>query len=292
MRWREFCVMASRYVETLLNTPLRLSLLLLMPVALTILVCAAFQADGNLYNIVAQSWDSIFGKSLSMVRENFPFLVASDTMSLLFAFSCASFWVGIFNSIQEISKERAIYQREKFSGVGNVPYVMSKCLPLSVLCSIQAGVMTAILIFLTSTTATVDGNVESVTAMAYGMNSDGVLLANGMMWLETYLTTFLSILCAMCLGLFISSLVSNEMAMVLCPICLMPQILFSGVVGTLTGLTETLSQFIICKWSCLAYFISARVNDLYLSCKYDMGEWELKTFSDDGGAGLLDACLW
>ena len=94
---------------------------------------------------------------MAIVRENFPFLVATDTMSLLFAFSCAAFWTGIFNSIQEVSKERAIYEREKFAGIAAFPDVLSKFALLSVLCLIQSVIMTAILTFMTSTTATVDG---------------------------------------------------------------------------------------------------------------------------------------
>ena len=288
--FREFAIMTGRYAEIMANNPTRLLLLLLMPVILTLLVCVAFQADGNFYNRIAALYDVVFHKSMAIVRENFPFLVATDTMSLLFAFSCAAFWTGIFNSIQEVSKERAIYEREKFAGIAAFPYVLSKFALLSVLCLIQSVIMTAILTFMTSTTATVDGNVNSVTALAYAMSGDSVVLGSGMMWLETFLTTFLCVLSAMCLGLLISCLVSsNEMAMVLCPVCLMPQILFSGVVGTLSGITESLSQFISCKWSCLAFFISSGVNELYKSCSYDMGEWDFVSFSDDGGAGLLDA---
>lgn len=280
--FRQFGVMTRRYVEILANSPMRMALLLLTPLFLTILLCIAFQADGNLFNyLVSLNVISSFNKT------NHAFLVASDTMSLLFAFSCAVFWTGIFNSIQEISKERNIYERERFSGVGIVPYVLSKFVPLTVLCCIQSAIMTGMLSFMTNTTATVDGNMSAVSALSYGMLSDGLILGEGMMWLETFLTTFGCAMSAMCLGLVVSTLVSNDMALVLCPICLMPQILFSGVVGTLSGLTEIISQFISCKWSCVAYFVSARINDLYKECSYNMG-WELKTFSDDNGMGILD----
>ncbi|MBR6187272.1 MAG: ATP-binding cassette domain-containing protein [Clostridia bacterium] len=280
---REFWVMTVRYVEIMSNSRLRLILLLIMPVILSLLVCVAFQADGNLYNFFMR----VFGAS--MVRANFPFLVATDTMSLMFAFSCAAFWTGIFNSIQEVSKERPIYEREKFSGVSVTPYVFSKFGPLTALCLVQSVIMTVILRIMTNTTATVDGNIDGVTALKYSMPSSGAVFPGSLMGLETFLTVFLCVLSAMCLGLMISTLVSNEMALVLCPICLMPQILFSGVVGTLTGITETLSNFITCRWSCLAFFVSADINRLYKSCYYNMGAWELTTFSDDGGVGLLDA---
>ena len=280
--FQDFLIMTERYIEIMINSPARLGLLLALPVILSLLVCIAFQADGNFYNVL---WKA----GISFYRTVFPFYVAIDTQKLMFGFSCAVFWTGIFNSIQEISKERPIYEREKFSGVGSLPYVMSKFVPLTALCLIQSIIMTLIIIVMTDTVATVDGNTSSVTALAFCMPSDGVVFTGGLMWLETLLTTFLCALSAMCLGLLISSLVSNEIALVLCPICLMPQILFSGVVGSLTGLTEVISNFVSCKWSCTAFFVSARLNDLLKSCEYNSGIWEKPLFTDDGGAGIFDA---
>ena len=259
---RQFSVMTRRYTEMLINDKGRLILLLAMPIALSLLVCFAFEADGNLSNLltrIIRTWV----KNVSSKKSTFPFLCTEDTMKMMFTFSCAVFWTGIFNSIQEISKERPIYQRERFSGVGVVPYIFSKIIPLSVLCLIQSGIMTAILSFMTNTTATFYGNLKESGAIAMSMRPDGLILGSGMMWLETLITTFLCAMSAMSLGLLISTLVSNEIALVLCPICLMPQILFSGIVVDLSGLANTLSNIISCKWSCAAYLISARVNELY-----------------------------
>ena len=270
---REFWILTSRYVEILWSGRLRLLMLLTLPILLTLLVCITFQADGGFYNLLMRL-------GVAIDRDTFPFLVYSDTKSLLFTFSCAAFWTGIFNSIQEISKERRIYERERFSGISAAPYTLSKFVPQTLLCFIQAATMTAMLILLTTNTITVNGDVDSFTAMSCSMLSDALVLGTGMMWLETFLTTFLCVLSAMCLGLLISTLVSNEMALVLCPICLMPQILFSGVVGSLSGMTKTLSQAITCKWSCLAYFVSARINDLYKSVSYSGGTWDKVDYSD------------
>ena len=282
---REFLVMSQRYVEILANNRARLALLLAMPIVLTLLVCIAFQADGSLYNTLM----SVTGGAFSMTRQTFPFYVAGDTMSLMFAFSCAGFWVGIFNSIQEVSKERPIYEREKFAGVGSVPYVLSKFVPLTVLCFVQAAVMCLIINLMTGTCATVAGNVDAPTSVAYGMAADGVVLGSGLMWLENFVTTFLCVLSAMCLGLVISALVSNDMALVLCPVCLMPQILFAGVVSPLAGITKTISEVITCKWSCLAYFVSAGVNDLYYSMEYETGAWVTTTLEEENGLPMVDA---
>jgi ABC-type multidrug transport system ATPase subunit len=274
---RQFLVMTKRYAEITWNSKSRLLLLILMPVILTLLVCIAFQADGNLYNYLG----------LSVDRTSLPFLVGSDTMRLMFTFACAGFWVGIFDSIQEISKERSIYRREQFTGVRPFPYVMSKFAINCVLCLIQAAIMTAIFVWLTNTTATIDGDMTSATALQLSMNEGGVIFTNSGLWAELYITTFMSLLCAMSVGLAISAAVSNDMALVLCPICLLPQILFSGVACTLSGVTETISNFITCRWTCIAYFTSTAINDMYESCTYDTGVWTKEEFTN--GFGIDEA---
>lgn len=273
----QFRVMTKRYAEILLNNRSRLLLLLLMPVILTILVCIAFQADGNLYNYL----------KVTVNRTNLPFLVGSDTMTLLFTFSCAGFWVGIFNSVQEISKERVIYERERFTGVKSVPYILSKFVVIGFLCIIQALIMMILLSVFTNTTATVDGDMTAVTALKLGMGENGIVFTNGGLWIEFYVTTLLLLFSAMCLGLTISAAVSNDMALVICPVCLLPQILFSGVACTLSGITETFSNIVTCRWSCIAYFTSAGINDMYQSCVYDMGNWTKTEFSN--GFGIDEA---
>lgn len=271
--FKQFGIMTARYAELMFNSRSRLILLALMPAAVTFIVCMAFQADGNIYNLLGASVN----------RTSLPFLVASDTMALMFSFSCAGFWVGIFNSVQEISKERVIFERERRAGVSPLPYVMSKFAVLGVLCALQSAIMTAGFMLFTNTTATVDGDTSAVTALELSVNSDGIVFTSGGMWLELYITTLLAVLSAMGLGLAISAAVSNEMALVVCPLCLLPQILFSGVVADLTGITETISNIITCRWACIGYFTSAAVNSMYESCTYDMGVWEKTEFTNGFG---------
>jgi hypothetical protein len=156
-----------------------------------------------------------------------------------------------------------------------------------VLCLIQAAIMTAIFVWLTNTTATIDGDMTSATALQLSMNEGGVIFTNSGLWAELYITTFMSLLCAMSVGLAISAAVSNDMALVLCPICLLPQILFSGVACTLSGVTETISNFITCRWTCIAYFTSTAINDMYESCTYDTGVWTKEEFTN--GFGIDEA---
>ena len=266
---KDFWTMTCRYTELLFNDRLRLILLLLMPIVLTPLVCIAFEADGNLYNFVLKC-------GLPFNRSMFPFKIASHTFSLLLSFSCAAFWTGIFNSIQEISKERPIYEREKFTGVGVIPYYFSKFFPLFVLCLIQSFCMVFILQFMSNTYNTIDGNINNTANPATVLH-----LSMRGTFSQTFTSTFLCVLSAMCLGLTISSIASNDMALVLCPICLMPQILFSNVVSQLSGFTLTLSNIISCKWSSLAFILAEKLADddwgLYTKSKESAGVW---TFSE------------
>ena len=265
-RVKQFAVMAQRYAEIMKNSLSRLILLLLMPVILTFLVCIAYQADGGLYNALG----------INIVRENFPFLVAGDTMSLVSAFSCAAFWIGIFNSIQEISKEKSIFNREHFTGVGIMPYVLSKFSVLSILCVVQSAVMTTILWIMSHTVATVAAGQGSSTDRVLSLTEigGGVIFSQNMFWFELFITTLLCVLSAMCLGLAISAMVSNDMALVLCPVALIPQLLFSGIAAPLSGATDTISRIISCRWSCLALLTSSNLNDMYESCSFSQ-KWDL-----------------
>jgi len=70
---------------------------------------------------------------------------------------------------------------------------------------------------------------------------------------------------------------------VLCPICLMPQILFSGIVVDLSGMAGTFANIISCKWSCVAYLVSAKVNELYdkVIVQYMPTRYEAVAFPDN-----------
>jgi hypothetical protein len=214
-------------------------------------------------------------------RDCLPFLVAGDTMKLMFAFSCAAFWIGIFNSVQEISKERNIFEREKFTGVRAVPYVLSKFVIIGVICFVQTVIMQLLFDFFSNTTATVDGDMSSITALSIGMGDEGIVMSS--LPLELFITTFLCVMSAMCLGLLISSAASNDLALILCPVFLLPQILFSGVASTLSGITETISKIVPCRWACIAYFASSRINDMYESAKFEVGSWKLTEYSTGFG---------
>lgn len=171
------------------------------------------------------------------------FLYSSEAKALLFSLSCAAFWIGMLNSVQEICKERDIFNRERLANLKLVPYLLSKILVLGGLCLIQS-------LMLILVVGALIGFPEA--------NDMGVPVVLGM-----YITTFLTAFSAAVLGLAVSSVSPNpDRAMTIAPIILMPQILFSGIAFQLSDLSAFLSGIINCRWSVRAYCILANINYL------------------------------
>ena len=150
----------------------------------------------------------------------------------------------MLNAIQEICKERTILRREYMTGLSLSAYVASKLVVLSALCMVQS--LLVVLVF----------------SALVGAPEQGLIFGPGF---EMYITTCLTAISATAMGLFVSSLFTNaDRAMTVAPILLMPQILFSGLIFTLSGATEIISWFAICRWSMEGYGSTANLNDLPL----------------------------
>lgn len=216
---RQFKILSKRYAKLMSKDINRLLLLLLMAPGMGALLALAFRALD-------------------------PFEASKDTMSFVFAISCCAFWVGIFNSIQEICKEQTIFRRERMAILKLTSYIGSKIVVLGVLCFIQSVLLTiTVVIFV-------------------GYPEQGKLLPDFPI-LELYITTVLTMLSAMTLGLFVSALSGNpDRAITLAPIFLVPQILFSGIACELDNIGEMISEFVTCRWACIAYCAIADVNHL------------------------------
>ena len=164
------------------------------------------------------------------------------TKSLLFALSCSAFWIGILNAIQEVCRERNILKREYMTCLRLDAYILAKILAMAVMCAIQSFLLV------------------TVFALMVGLPPAGVLLGP---YAELLLTTFLTALAAAGMGLFVSSLFKNtDRAMTVAPLLLMPQLLFSGLIFELSGATEAISFFAVCRWSMEGYGTTANLNSL------------------------------
>ena len=179
---------------------------------------------------------------ISLVANGQQFKQYEMSKSLLFALSCSGFWVGMLNAIQEICKERTILKREYMTGLSLSYYVLSKIIVLSVLCLIQSIMLT------------------SVFSLMVGLPKNGVIFSP---LIEMFITTWITSTSAAATGLFVSSLFTNpDRAMTVAPLLLMPQMLFSGLLFKLSGGTEIISWFAICRWSMEGYGSTADLNSL------------------------------
>ena len=214
----QFCVLSSRYFKLLTHDSKRILMFLGQAPLLALLI--SLVADGNQFEQYEM------------------------TKSLLFALSCAAFWVGMLNAIQEICKERTIVKREYMTGLSLNAYLASKMVVLGSLSLIQSVFMALVLTGI------------------IGLPSEGVIVHP---FLELLATTFITTVAATSIGLFVSALFSNaDRALTIAPILLMPQILFSGLIFKLDGATEYISWAAVSRWSVEGYGTTANLNDLPL----------------------------
>ncbi len=175
---------------------------------------------------------------------SYPFEASYDTQKLALTFACCAFWIGLFNSIQEICKEKQIYRRERMANLKLLPYVASKLIVNAVLDMLQTILMIA------------------VVWLTLGMPEKGMQLEN-FPALEITITTYLTMLSATCMGFLVSAIVENsDQSISIAPILLIPQILFSGAIIELEGMVEKVSYLFSCRYACVAYCTTSDLNNL------------------------------
>ena len=189
----------------------------------------------------------LFGAVISalvsaVVRHNM-FVYTLETFQGAFTLVSACIWIGIFNSIQTICKERAIVKREHRAGLHISSYVFSHLIFQAGICLVQAAVLLGI----------------SAAFIAY----PAVQPLFGSVFVEYFITYFLVTYAADVLGLAISAIVkSPTTAMTVMPFVLIIQLLFSGMLFTLSGPMGLVGSLTISKWGLNATCISADHNNL------------------------------
>ena len=228
---RQLPILTLRYMELLKNDLPRLAILFLQPILIALL--------------------------LSVVANDKVFDIYEDTKSILFSLSCAGIWIGLFNSIQEICKERVILKREYMGDLKLHWYVLSKFAVQTILGLVQALLITGIF------------------TLTVGAADKGILFSGP--FVETFITVWLTIEAAMALGFVISSLAkSGDKAMTLAPFVLIIQLLFSGILFELKGAGEKISYVTISKWSVESLGSIARLNDLTMKIQQQIPTAEHK----------------
>lgn len=147
-----------------------------------------------------------------------------------FVLSLVSVWFGTSLAAREIIRERPVYNRERMVNLGLLPYVCSKLFVLGIIVGLQCLMLFLPLKFL---------DLIGV------MDMPGELFGVPQFW-AMLLTAGVGV----ALGLLISALVkTSEMATSLVPLILIPQILFSGLVGVPTGLSKVAGLAMPATWS-------------------------------------------
>lgn len=239
--WNQTLVLAQRYLNIIWNDKMRMLFLLLQGPLIAYL--------------------------FSMVSVSNTYSSFMNAQSMLFALSCASIWVGLMNAIQEICKERNILRREYMTDMRLDSYIVSKLLVLSIMAFLQSLLM--MLVFsltigvpATSAIGSITFDAEKAAAGLAQVNSLAAL-GKGAFW-EMLFTVFLVTMSSSSLGLLVSAISKNpDRAMVLAPILLIPQLLFSGILFYLNGVTEVISWVCASRWSMEALGSIADLNSVY-----------------------------
>ena len=147
-----------------------------------------------------------------------------------FVLSLVAVWFGTSVSAREIIRERPIYNRERMVNLGLLPYLFSKLFILGIIVGIQCFMLFVPL---------------KIFDLAGLMGMPGEFAGIPQFW-----TMLLTAGVGVALGLLISALVkTSEMATSLVPLILIPQILFSGLVGVPTGVSKVVSLTMPSAWS-------------------------------------------
>ena len=158
-------------------------------------------------------------------------LINIGSRTVLFIVCAMASFMGLLNSYREICKDREIIFREASVGVSLLATVLSKAITLFLVEAVQAGILTA-------------GFVEIIH-----IPQNHLLLDTNV---EIFITIFL---------LVSASLKSSEAAVLLVLVLIIGQVVFSGVMFSMTGALTAISYIIVCRWGMGALGASTDLND-------------------------------
>lgn len=200
--------LVKRYMSSLKNNKFMMILLLGQSILMGLLICVATEKN-CLSNPVTASMVCV-------------------------AFTMAASWLGLFNTIQEIVKEREMLKKEYMSGLNFTSYMFSKIIVFSVLSMYQAITCVSIVYF------HLDPRPEEI------------LLTNTVF--DLIINFFLVSFSTSTIGIFISSIVKEtKTTLILSPLYMMIQMLFSGMFIPFIELTKRISYFVIARWGYEAF---------------------------------------
>lgn len=189
----------------------------------------------------------LFGAVISAIIAWVPgdnmFVNKVETRNGAFAIICACIWIGLFNSIQSICRERKIIKREHRTGLHISSYILAHMLYELCICLIQSVIMVAALLIFRK-----------------NFPSEGVLMPG---ILEIYISCLLVMYASDVLGIAVSSFVKSEnAAMAAMPFVLIVQLVLAGIIFELSGSVKTVSNITISKWGVEAISATCDINNM------------------------------
>lgn len=206
-----------------------------------------------------------------------------STKSGFFTLASACIWLGIFNSIQSICKEHDIIRSEYRQGMKISAYITANVLWQALLCLIQCVIIYSVCLLF---------------GFFADCPSDGAVMSS---FIEYFVTIYLLTFGSSILGIMVSSISSNPTtAMTIMPFVLILQLIMSGVLFELTGVSEKVAYITFSKWGMSAFGSTSDLNGLEHAIVKelpDLADMIKETFEPDDAykkdaATLLGAWLW
>lgn len=167
-------------------------------------------------------------------------LINIGSRTALFIISAMAAFMGTLNSYREICKEREIILREASVGVSLLAVVLSKAFVLLLIEDIQAAILTF-------------GFVRVVH-----IPQNHLLLDTNV---EIFVSILLMLVASSAIGLLISAIFkSGESAILVVLVLMIGQVVFSGIMFTLTGISARIAAVIVCRWGMGALGASTDLN--------------------------------
>ncbi len=232
--WRQFIILTQRYAELMLRDRVNLTILLAQVPIIVGLLLVMIKPEALI------------------LKENAPG-TRYDAQTVLFMLATVSVWFGIINAAREITKESPIYRRERLVNLRVLPYLASKFVVLAGLTLVQSALLLGLL------------------AIKLTYPSFAGLIATPI--LEFFITTYLTSLGGVALGLAVSAFASSaDRAVSVVPIMLIPQIIFAGLIFKIEGAAEWLSKLTASHWAMAAFGSSLNLNQFCEQIKTATGQ--------------------
>lgn len=195
--------------------------------------------EGSYFNLVMTA---VIMLLINAVINEDMFLKYSDTKNGGFTVVCVCIWVGLFNTIQSVCKERATIKKEHRGGMFISSYILSKLLFEILQSLVEALIISGFIFFKFRDNLPDDGIVTAAMA-------------------DLCFTFFMVIFSADALGLMLSSVCKTvNLAMTVMPFILIIQLVMAGCVFPLEGMTKTISSVTISRWGLCAIGSIANQN--------------------------------